>query len=560
MDTAELRKARGAFFTPRELCGYLTDWAIRSPSDIVLEPSCGDAEFLLAAHARLEEVAAGAGLAPESVHGTLRAAELHEPSARAATQRLAALGRSLDVSVGDFFAMTPTGDVTAVLGNPPYVRYHAHAGADRVASRAAALRAGVALSGLASVWAAFTVHAAQFLAPGGRLALVLPAELLSTNYAAPVRAYLLEAFAEVGLVVFDERVFPGVQEEVVLLMADGFGAGPAPHLILRQVSQLADLVTGAAPERRDTTWAPRHPAAKWTPSLMPPRALDAFGEIVAGPRWSRLGEWGRIHLGAVTGNNGYFTMTGDQAAARGLTADELVRVSPPGSAHLRGLRLTSASLATLDAGGRPTWLFRPGDTPTEGAQRYLAEGEARGVPSAYKCRARSPWWQVPLLAPPDLFLTYMNADTPRLCANDAGAHHLNSVHGVYVEKHLRGRAAGLLPLASINSLTLVAAETVGRACGGGMLKIEPGEARDLPVPSPAVIAEHAAELSALSAHVEREHVALRGESLLSVAERVDAILFSGETGGTPSQLDALRAAHRALTGRRRTRGGGGHGR
>jgi adenine-specific DNA-methyltransferase len=39
---------------------------------------------------------------------------------------------------------------------------------------------------------------------------VLPAELLSVNYAAPVRRYLTERFAHVRLVLFDERVFPGV--------------------------------------------------------------------------------------------------------------------------------------------------------------------------------------------------------------------------------------------------------------------------------------------------------------------------------------------------------------
>ena len=34
------------------------------------------------------------------------------------------------------------------------------------------------------------VHAALFLRPGGRMALVLPAELLSVNYAAAVRKFL----------------------------------------------------------------------------------------------------------------------------------------------------------------------------------------------------------------------------------------------------------------------------------------------------------------------------------------------------------------------------------
>jgi len=54
---AELRKARGAFFTPPELCDYIVEWAVRSPGDEVLEPSCGEAAFLLSAGARLKALA-----------------------------------------------------------------------------------------------------------------------------------------------------------------------------------------------------------------------------------------------------------------------------------------------------------------------------------------------------------------------------------------------------------------------------------------------------------------------------------------------------------------------
>ena len=124
------------------------------------------------------------------------------------------------------------------------MRYHDFVGEARARSRAAALRAGVRLSRLASSWAAFTVHAALFLKPGGRLGLVLPAELLTVNYAADVRRFLMARFARVRLVLFTERVFPGVQEEVVLLLAEG--AGPTDRCELYQVADIAGL---GAPSR-----------------------------------------------------------------------------------------------------------------------------------------------------------------------------------------------------------------------------------------------------------------------------------------------------------------------
>ena len=46
------------------------------------------------------------------------------------------------------------------------------------------------------------MHAALFLRTGGRLGLVLPAELLTVNYAAEVRKFLTERFAKVRLVLF----------------------------------------------------------------------------------------------------------------------------------------------------------------------------------------------------------------------------------------------------------------------------------------------------------------------------------------------------------------------
>jgi adenine-specific DNA-methyltransferase len=107
------------------------------------------------------------------------------------------------VKVGDFFTVEPTGSYDAVIGKPPYVRYQNFSGEARACSREAAVRAGVSISGLASSWAAFTVHAALFLTKGGRLGLVLPAELLMVNYAAEVRRFLMQRFARVDLVLFE---------------------------------------------------------------------------------------------------------------------------------------------------------------------------------------------------------------------------------------------------------------------------------------------------------------------------------------------------------------------
>jgi adenine-specific DNA-methyltransferase len=164
-------------------------------------------------------------------------------------------------------------------------------GGGRARARAAALAAGVPLTGLASSWAAFTVHAAQFLVPGGRLGLVLPAELLTVNYAAEVRRHLMAAFGRVRLVLFTERVFPGVQEEVVLLLAeDALAKGGTDHCELRQVRTAADLAaaTGQPHTGIGYRWTPKHTHGKWTPALLSADALDAYTAVEENPAFETL--------------------------------------------------------------------------------------------------------------------------------------------------------------------------------------------------------------------------------------------------------------------------------
>lgn len=531
-DTAATRKARGAFFTPAQITRYLAEWAVRSAGDAVFEPSAGDAAFLVAATERLRGLGA--------VRPELDGVEIHPVSVATARRRVAAAGGKARIRTADFFDIAPTPSYSAVLGNPPYIRYQDFRGTQRAQSRRAALQAGVTLSALASSWAAFTVHAALFLRPGGRMALVLPAELLSVNYAAAVRKFLFDRFSSVELVMFDEQVFPGAEADVVLLLADGFGAGPSGHAVIHRARN-AESLTSELVQRH---WSPVDPSDKWVSGLIGHRPVDILHGLLDDGRFSTLEQWGDTTLGMVTGNNGFFALSPARVAELGLRPADLLTLSPPGSGHLRGLTLSSRQLAALGADGKSVHLFRPTGRLSAPAQRYVDAGHAAGVHLAYKCRVRTPWYQVPLVKPADLLLTCMNADTPRLVANRAGAHHLNSVHGVYLREQLAVLGRDLLPLAALNSVTVLHAEMVGRAYGGGVLKIEPREADRWLVPAPELIAARATELRA----VRRAVAALLGRGrLLEAVGLVDAAL------DLDADLESVRAARHSLATRRAVR-------
>lgn len=538
-DSKALRKARGAFFTPVELAHALVVDTVKSPQATVFEPSCGEACFLAEAWKRLVAMGADEDAATRQLFGC----ELHGASAAAAHIRLQAIGADASIEVGDFFDLKRPFFYDAVVGNPPYVRYQDFSGEAREKALSRAKEAGVALSALCSSWAPFLVVCTEMLKNGGSLGMVLPAELLTVGYAAPVRQALASSFTELEVTLFDERVFPEVQEEVILLVARGKGGSCGGCIKLRRVRSL----DGWEETHRDVCDIPVD-GSKWSSLLR--AGAESFA--VDADSFCTLGEWGRVSLGAVTGDNQYFTLDEGRIHLHGLTERDSIRIVPPGSQHLRSLVYGQDEEACCAASGMATKLFRPNPDDLSGdALAYIALGEAQEVDKRYKCRVRKPWWRVPLPSKPaDLFFTYMNDAAPQLCDNRCGAFHLNSVHGVYLRDEVRACGKELLPIACLNSLTALSAELEGRQYGGGLLKMEPREAASLKVPSAQLVASMADELRACRSEVLE---ALSDGGFQAAAKLVDPIVLCKGEGMSVQEAESICSAAGVLSHRRHLR-------
>lgn len=515
---------------------------------MILEPSCGEAAFLLSAGRRLSTLGA------RSTRGQLHGSEIHAPSAEQALRLLDSEGFGVDLRLGDFFEREVDPIADAVVGNPPYIRYQHFTGDSRKAAQDAAARAGVRVDGLASSWAPFVVHAAQFLRDDGRLGLVLPSELLHAKYATAVRAFLVSRFKQVTLVTFEERPFDGVLADIVLVLAEGLG--PANEIRTVPVKSAHELSGVTSPDAL-AGWSFPPTDAKWSAALLSEAALAAYeGAIKPTGVFTTLKEWGRVYLGAVSGANDYFCLSSSEALEYGLTREDLLDVAPAGSRHLRGLEYSVAAHAAATASGEKVFLFHADERPNDAAQRYIDLGVSTGVSERYKCRVRMPWHRVPLVSPPDLFLTYMSHRAPRLVTNSAGVHFLNSVHGVALREPVRRLGIDLLPIAALSSVSLLGAELVGRSYGGGVLKLEPREADQLPIPTPQALAKAGESLAAIKPQLS---VALRGGRIDEVSRLVDEALLVQSFEMERGAVRAVRVALSEVRGRRlnRSRSAGG---
>ena len=541
-DALEARKRRGAFFTPPQLAAFIARQVIGSRDARVLEPSCGEAVFVSAACTRLRELGADRSVMASQV----TACEMHAESIEAARRLLDVQGYSCAFWQGDFLRMPIERRIDAVVGNPPYVRFQVLDARQRAFQQDLACRMGVQLSALASTWAPFVLRACEHLVDGGALGLVLPAELLSVNYAAPIRSFLLHSFAKVQLFTFEQSVFPGVQEEVVVLVARGYREGPSSALSWHQCDSLADVATASG-----VSFEPHRSADCWLGGLVASDARRVLEGLEADGRVERLGRWGSLALGAVTGANSFFALSPQEAEHRSLRlGDDCMPVLPSGARYLRRLALDGEQWEGLGAAGAHTLLFRPAsDALSHAARSYVDEGQELGIDQRYKCRIRSPWWRVPLTVAPDVFMTYMNSFGPNLVANEAGLVHLNSSHGIILHATRREIGMRLLPLAAFNSVSLLSAELVGRSYGGGVQKLEPREAVRLLVPSACVLEAASAGLERLRQGVDDM---LQRGNYHQAMECVDAVVLPA-LGLSDGEVRMVREARERMAGRRARR-------
>jgi adenine-specific DNA methylase len=498
---------------------FLVDWAVREKTDRVLDPSCGEAVFLDLACRRLVRL----GAAQPAVVGV----ELDRETARAA--RIASPEST--IIEGDFFEQD-IGPCDAIVGNPPYVRYHYFKGITRKRGLARAAEVGVALPELSSSWAPFLVHATTLLNRGGRLAFVLPAELLTSDYAEAIRTYLLKRFAKVTVVTFEERVFPGALIEVVLLLAEGDGPG---RLFVTRTLNLSTLIEAPSAVPAEA------PNGKWTEQLLTPSTREAFRASFGA--LSKLGDHATVDIGLVTGNNSFFVINESAVNRLELPAGAL-RKALSRAGQLPAPMLSREEWEIRRNHDEAVWLFAPASTDDDRVRHYIQQGEATGVHKTYKCRIRTPWWKVKLQEPAELLLTYMSHGAPRIAVNEARVMTTNLLHQVRLVSDVPGGPLALA-LSWWNSATMLSCELSGRAYGGGVLKLETKEAENVLIPTPGTYDDKRLRWLSQWAHhaVARRHIA-------ALVDEVDSIVLAQLS---PTQRAELRSGWEDLKKRRQAR-------
>lgn len=536
------QKLRGGYYTPPKLAHYLVKWGIHNQTKRILEPSCGDGNFVQTILSCLET-------RPE-ITPDIVAIELIEAEIEKAKQRSSLLlpyAQQVEWICQDFFTayalLKEREPFDLIIGNPPFIRFQAFSDISREVAFHHLREAGYRPTKLANAWAAFVQLSVELLGENGRLAMVLPGELLQVKYAHELRERLASQFKHIVIVGFKRLVFPDIQQEVVLLLADGKQTAASTTLSAIHTLELTDDNELAALNNLDEAIAHKpakhtRKGMKWTSLFLDQANFHILDKTQQNPKLTRLGDLASVDVGIVTGQNSFFIL--DQAQKTELKAEMFVRPIIGRTFALKTISFTEDDFAEYIK-QYPAFLLDLNnnyyDSLPQGLKDYLCEGERQGIHHGYKCRIRKQWYGIPSIWVPDAFLFRQIHRYPLLVINEAGVTATDTIHRVQVHKGIRKR---LLAATFFNSLTLAWTEVSGRSYGGGVLELEPREAEDLPIPYSENI----------GLDIEKVELLLQRGDFMGALSYVDTIVLEGYLGLDKLSVCQLRSAWEQLRDRR----------
>jgi adenine-specific DNA-methyltransferase len=479
-------KLRGGYYTPESVAEWLCRWAIQTSNDRVLEPSSGDGVFLGEACKRLIELGASADKALANIRGTeIIPAEVKKSRAR--LKEILAINPNGQIACTDFFEWAETDKVRydCVVGNPPFIRYQSFPEPSRTTAMRMMESYGLRPNKLTNIWVPFVVAAAGRLTPGGRLALVLPAELLQVTYAAQLRVFLADHFSRIHIFSCNHLFFDKAQQEIVLLLADDYSIDARREtqclIELRETTNIDELLAAKPNHKRLEEYSVvDHSTEKWLKYFLTPKEIGLMRALKKHRGVTALESHASIDVGVVTGRNEFFVIARDIVKQYGLK--DYVTPLVGRSSQLKGAILEADEWQELADEGQKTYLldFRSSfmEKPQLQAKRYIAMGEKEGYNTGYKCAIREPWYEVPSVWIPECFFFRQIYDFPRVAVNRACATSTDTIH--------RMRCKGNPDLVATNiftHLSAASAEIEGRSYGGGVLELEPTEAERLLMPA-----------------------------------------------------------------------------
>lgn len=542
-EKVDLKKLRGGYYTPQTITDFICKWAITRPTQKVLEPSCGDGNFIESAIRRFKEL----GVSHNKLFGLIKGIELIVDEAEKSKARATKYGlNSTTIFNMDFFNYISNANGEArfdvVIGNPPFIRYQNFPEEHREVAFKMMEEMNLHPNKLTNIWVPFLVISASTLNRFGKMAMVIPAELFQVKYAAETRVFLSNYFSRITIVTFKKLVFADIQQEVVLLLCEKDVTSNKGIRVL-ELNNLSELNSVDIEKvHKAEVKSLDHSTEKWTKYFLDENEIQLLRKIKSDNRIKTCSDIMAVDVGIVTGRNEFF-MLNKEIVSKWNLKPYTTKVGSK-SNHFKGIVYTDKDFEKNSDDNCPVRLFLPDDKDytslPKACRAYIAYGEEMDFHTGYKCRIRKHWYITPSLWSPDAFVLRQVGDYPKLIINKTNASSTDTIHRVRLNTKIKPETVAL---SYLNSLTFAFSEITGRSYGGGVLTFEPTEIEEIPLP---LLKQHKIDFKKID-------VLIRQRKIEEVLDIVDDELLIKQLNFSEKEVQMLRGIWKKLSGRRNGR-------
>ncbi|MBA4685518.1 MAG: N-6 DNA methylase [Candidatus Galacturonibacter soehngenii] len=529
------QKLRGAYYTPLPLAEMMVE-LFRDDENIneILEPSCGDGVFIdgLIKTGYIEKIA------------SITAVEIEKSEAKKLKSRLIN-EKKVNVLNKDFFDFykqySDKKKYDLILGNPPYIRYQYLEEEQRDMMSTILTSHGMKANKLVNTWVGFIVACVHMLSDNGKIAFVIPAEILQVAYAEDLRLFLSNSLSKITLITFEELVFPDIEQEIVVFIGEKGKQEKGIRIV--ELNNLDDLETFDI--ETNGFQKMQHVHEKWTKYFTNKKENELIRKIKEDERFQKLSDVALINVGITTGNNKYFSVSSE--VVKKYELQEVVRPLIGRSSHAHSIYFEDEDWQKNVKKEKAAYLI---DFPDKDIsdypkkhREYIKLGEKNEEHIGYKCSIRDRWYRIPSIWVPDAFFLRRNNLYPKFVLNRCNAVSTDTMHRI---KFNTGIDPERIVLSYYNSISFAFTELCGRSYGGGVLEILPGEVGNILVPKLNQIPlEKVREVLARIDTIVRNE-----EEIENALDIVDQEILVDEIGIDSTMCEEARLIWKKMQGRR----------
>lgn len=532
------QKLRGGYYTPDDLAKFMSKWILNNGVKEILEPSSGDGNFFKS----LSDV-----ITSQNSEIKITGIELDSDEALKSIDRSKEFNNlSVDVCNTDFLEWGLKNhnklNFDAVIGNPPFIRYQYLPKEYQLKAEKIFKLFNLKFTKHTNAWVPFVVLGFEMLKPGGKLAMILPSEIMHVVHAQSLRTYLSENSEKILILDPKELWFTETLQGALILFAE------------KKKTSNDDSLGLGIKEINDRSFSKTDPQnyfekvrfingetikGKWTKAVLNPTELSLLKEIKGISNVYQFKEIADVDVGIVTGANKYFLISQDKVQKYGL--EKWAYPMFGRSDHCPKMIYDSEQHQSNIKKGLPTnfiWFNVDSyDDLDDDAKKYVDIGEGEKFHERYKCRVREPWFKVPSVYATEIGMLKRAHDFPRLILNEKGAYTTDTVYRIsIIDNNIKSHE---LVFSFVNSFTALTSELEGRFYGGGVLELVPSEIEKTFIP---IVSIHKLQLDDL----DRDFQNLNTQEIL---KRQDEIILK-EIGLNKKEREIIHDAWLKLRNRR----------